>query len=116
MPSVPAKNDTIINCYGQIPTACNSTTSCDKPDGDEGEVTCGYLPTLAGNDATKNTTKPANGMCVDAKFCPAAATNATEGAPGASVKYFGKDTQLWCGSARTALAMGAAAISAYLAM
>jgi hypothetical protein len=52
------------------------------------------------------------GMCVDAAMCNDAAKNGT----GATVSYFGGNAKLWCGSARTALAMGAAVVSAYLAM
>lgn len=99
-------NTTIMLCYNDPATACNATTGCDKPDGDDGDVACGYL---APGATPKNMS---SGMCVDKKFCPDAALNGT----GANVTYFGADTMLWCGSARTALAMGAAAISAYLAM
>ena len=92
-------------CYGEAATPCASNVTCEKPDGDSGDVICGYL---APGDGTKNVTS----FCVDKKFCPDAALNGT----GANVTYFGAPTKLWCGSARTALAMGAAAISAYLAM
>jgi hypothetical protein len=94
----------IMLCYNDVNVKCDNTTTCDKPDGDEGDVICGYIAV--------NGTNMTSGMCVDKAYCPANALNGT----GANVKYFGADTMIWCGSARTALAMGAAAISAYLAM
>lgn len=51
-------------------------------------------------------------MCVDATLC----NDAAKGMNGTIISYFGGDAKLWCGSARTALAMGAAVVSAYLAM
>ena len=94
----------ILLCYNDVNVKCDNTTSCDKPDGDEGDVICGYIAV--------NGTNMTSGMCVDKTYCPANSLNGT----GANVDYFGTQTMIWCGSARTALAMGAAALSAYLAM
>lgn len=94
----------ITLCYKDVSVKCTNETSCETPDGDNGEVSCGWL--------APNGTNLTSGMCVDKAYCGPNTFNVS----GGTVKYFGKDTMLWCGSARTALAMGAAAISAYLAM
>lgn len=100
-----AENSTsVLLCYNDAGTKCDKNTTCAKPDGATDDVICGYLAPGGANMSS--------GMCVDKKYCPESSLNGT----GANVTYFGKDTMLWCGSARTALAMGAAAISAYLAM
>lgn len=105
----PAAATNIILCYNEATVACTKDKPCVKPDADaDGSVVCAFVDSKDGKNMTGNDT----GMCVDAKWCPPGALDGT----GAMVKYFGKDTKLWCGSARTALAMGAAAVSAYLAM
>merc|ERR1711887_115064 len=95
----------------EITKKCDNKTACAKPDGEtaDGEVICGYI---ASGDKGVNMTGNDTGMCVDKKYCPPGALDGT----GADVDYFGTQTKLWCGSARTALAMGAAVVSAYLAM
>jgi len=95
-------------CYDTPDVACGGTnaTACSDSVNTTGEVSCGYL-------APGNTTNlTSGGMCVDKKLCDGDALTTV----GKNITYFGTPTTLWCGSARTALAMGAAAISAYLAM
>lgn len=97
---------TIYLCYNTTGTACSANKTCEKPNGDEKDVSCGYL---APGDGMHNMS---GGMCVDATMC----NDAAKGMNGTTISYFGGDAKLWCGSARTALAMGAAVVSAYLAM
>lgn len=104
--SDPTMNSTIYLCFNETGTKCDANTTCAKPNGDEGDVSCGYL---APGDGKYNMS---GGMCVDAAMC----NDAAKGVNGTTVPYFGGDAKLWCGSARTALAMGAAVVSAYLAM
>lgn len=104
--SDPTMNNTILLCYNEPATACSNTTTCEKPNGDEKDVACGYI---APGDGMHNMS---SGMCVDATLCD----DAAKGMNGTKLPYFGGEAKLWCGSARTALAMGAAVASAYLAM
>lgn len=96
---------TLMLCYNDVATKCNNETACAKPENDTKDVSCAYLAPGGKNMSS--------GICVDKDFC-------VEGSyteKGVNATYFGNnETMLWCGSARTALAMGAAAISAYLAM
>lgn len=100
-----ANSTNILLCYNDPDIKCDKNTTCVKPDGATNDVICGYF--------APGGTNMTSGTCIDKTLCtPEATMNAT----GAKVSYFGTDTMLWCGSARTALAMGAAAVSAYLAM
>lgn len=102
----PAVNNTINLCYGEAGTKCDNKTACAVPDGAADNLTlaCGYIAPKVDN-ATNVTT-----MCVDSTQC------ATGDATSTTIKYFGADVTLVCGSVRTALAMGAAMISTYYAM
>jgi len=53
------------------------------------------------------------GQCVDKNNCAAKDANQTLGK---NTTYFGQDAVLVCGSVKVGLAMGAAIVSAYLAM
>ena len=50
-------------------------------------------------------------MCVDNTYC-----NADNATAGKNTTYYGVDAFLLCGSVKTGLALGAAVVSAYLAM
>jgi len=97
-------NSTVYLCYDEHLNGCNETTTCVKPEGDNGEVTCGYFQ-VAGKNLTSG------GMCIDDGMCNK--DNATEPK---NTTYYGVAATLMCGSVKTGLALGAAVVSAYLAM
>lgn len=101
-----AGNNSMTVCYDTAQTACNSSVGCTKPEGDNGDVACGYFKV---GDANLTS----GGQCVDKNNCAAKDANQTLGK---NTTYFGNPALLVCGSVKVGLAMGAAIVSAYLAM
>lgn len=97
-------NTTVYICYDEHLTGCNDSTSCKTPEGDNGVATCGYFKVGAANLTS-------GGMCIDDGYC-----NKDNATAGKNTTYYGVDAFLLCGSVKTGLALGAAVVSAYLAM
>ena len=94
-------------CYDTHLTGCDANTTCKAPEGDNGTPTCAYFQI----DGAK-TNLSSGGMCMDNAGC-----NTDNATAGKDTMYFGTKAKLICeGGLRTGLALGAAVVSAYLAM
>ena len=111
--NVTGSNGTSVHgCYGDSESIkdakCdNSSTPCPSPPDDAtvDSLACGYITNGTGNSSTNVTH-----MCLDRKLC------ADDANTGKAYTYFGTSMTLQCSAVRSALAMGAAVASAYLAM
>ena len=99
-------NNTINVCYDTAWVACNSSVGCEKPEGNNGDVACGYYK-IGGTNLSSG------GQCTDKNNCAAKDANQTLGK---NATYFGQNATLVCGSVKIGLAMGSAIVLAYLAM